>query len=115
MTPTPRYAGTMAGPTAAALRLRGALSEHADSMAAILARYDAANPRVFGSVARGDAGEDSDLDLLVDLAPGGNALLQVAGLGEELTELLGVRVDVVTRDLLRDEVSATALHDAVAV
>ena len=67
-------------------------------------------------MARGDAKEDSDLDLLVDLVPGaGNELLSVAGLAEELSVLLGVRVDVVTAALLRDEVSATALADAVAV
>ncbi len=69
-----------------------------------------------GSVARGEAAESSDLDLLVDLTPdGGNLLLRAAGLAEELSELLGVRVDVVAPALLRDEVSATALADAVAV
>ena len=82
----------------------------------MLGQYGATNPRVFGSVARGDAREDSDLDLLVDLAPGaGNELLRAAGIAEELSELLGVRVDVVAASLLRDEVSATALKDAVAV
>jgi predicted nucleotidyltransferase len=71
---------------------------------------------MFGSVARGEAREDSDLDLLVDLVPGfGNELLRVAGIAEELSELLGLRVDVVAATLLRDEVSATALADAVAV
>lgn len=82
----------------------------------MLDRYDATNPRLFGSAARGDAREDSDLDLLVDLAPGaGNELLRLSGLGEELSELLGVRVDVVAAPLLRDEISAAALEDAVAV
>lgn len=82
----------------------------------MLTRYGATNPRLFGSVARGDARADSDVDLLVDLTPGaGNELLRVAGLGEELSELLGVQVDVVAASLLRDEVSATAAEDAVAV
>ncbi|MGC1208723.1 MAG: hypothetical protein WA880_12280 [Ornithinimicrobium sp.] len=50
------------------------------------------------------------------MTPGsGNELLRVAGLGEELSGLLGVRVDVVAATLLRDEVTATALADAVAV
>lgn len=85
-------------------------------MAEVLDRYAAANPRVFGSVARGDAGEDSDIDLLVDLAPSaGNELLRVAGISEELSDLLGVKVDVAAASLLRNEVSATALADAVAV
>lgn len=82
----------------------------------VLDRYGALKLRMFGSVARGDAREDSDLDLLVDLAPGvGNELLRVSGLAEELSELLGVRVDVVAVPLLSDEVSATALADAVGV
>ena len=110
------YSGVMREPTAATLRLRAALTRHGIRVGAALVRYGATNPRLFGSVARGDAEEDSDLDLLVDLAPGGgNELLRVAGLAEELSELLGVRVDVVAATLLRDKVSATALADAVAM
>ncbi len=79
-------------------------------------RYQAANPGLFGSVARGDATPESDIDLVVDLMPGGgNVLLRVAGIAEELRELLGTHVDVVTAPLLRGEVSASALADAVAV
>ena len=48
-------------------------------------------------------------------AGSGNPLMRVAGLTEELSRLLGVTVDVVAAELLRDEVSATALVDAVAV
>jgi len=79
-------------------------------------RYAATNPRLFGSVARGDATSGSDIDLLVDLSPGGGSeLLRVSGLAEELTVLLGARVDVVAASLLRGEVSSNALGDAVAV
>ena len=79
-----------------------------------MARYGASNPRLFGLVARGDAGECSDVDLLVDLDPsGGNVLLRVAGIGEELSAFLGVRVDVVTDVLLRDHVAASEHADAV--
>jgi predicted nucleotidyltransferase len=100
----------------AALRIQTALARQASRVAEILARYGATNPRMFGSVARGEAREDSDLDLLVDLVPGfGNELLRVAGIAEELSELLSLRVDVVAATLLRDEVSVTALADAVAV
>jgi len=97
-------------------RLRAVLDSHRNRIAELLDRYGATNPRLFGSVARGDAGDDSDLDLLVDLVPGaGNELLRVSGLAEELGELLDVQVDVVAATLLRDEVSASALVDAVAV
>lgn len=64
----------------------------------------------------GDATHDSDIDLMVDLLPGGgNELLRVAGIAEELSQLLGTRVDVVATSLLRSEVSASTMADAVAV
>ncbi|KGN37185.1 nucleotidyltransferase family protein [Knoellia subterranea] len=106
----------MSEPSSASVRLRGALVAHAELVGDLLDRYGATNPRLFGSVARGDAGEHSDVDLLVELTPdGGNDLLRVAGLSEELSSLLHTRVDVVTASLLREEVSVTALADAVAV
>lgn len=112
----PRYSRHMGLPTAATHRLRAALTANRSQVGDVLERYGAHNLRVFGSVARGDAHEGSDLDLFVDLAPGaGNELLRVAGVAEELSGLLGVRVDVVAAPLLRDRVSATALTDAVAV
>ena len=79
----------MSTPTAASLRLRAALEQQSAGVDEVLARYGAVNPRLFGSVARGDAREDSDLDLLVDLTPGaGNELLRVSVISEELSTLL---------------------------
>lgn len=76
-------------------------------MRRLAARYRVANPRVFGSVARGLDREGSDLDLLVDALPGAT-LLDLGGLQVALEDLLGVRVDVRTPlDLpasFRDEV-----------
>jgi predicted nucleotidyltransferase len=106
----------MDGVSATSERLRRSLVERGAEIAVVLEKYAATSPRVFGSVARGDARSDSDLDLLVDLVPGnGNELLRVSGIAEELSEILGVKVDVVAPGLLRDEVSVTALADAVAV
>ncbi|MEJ5946440.1 nucleotidyltransferase domain-containing protein [Pseudokineococcus basanitobsidens] len=106
----------MQQPTLASRRLRAALVSRRADVDEVLERYGAGNLRMFGSAARGDAGDESDLDLLVDLAPSsGNELLRIAGLSEELSDLLGVRVDVVARTLLRAEVSATVIDDAVAV
>lgn len=102
--------------TAESASLRATIAAHRDALDTILERYQAANPRLFGSVARGDATPGSDIDLLVDLMPGGgNELLRVAGIAEELSELLGTRVDVVAASLLRREVSTSALADSVAV
>lgn len=106
----------MPQPTSASRRLRAALASRRVDVDALLKKYGAENLRIFGSVARGDASDESDLDLLVDLAPSsGNELLRLSGLSEELSDLLRVRVDVVARPLLRAEVSATVIADAVAV
>lgn len=109
----PRCMGTLTNESASLL---GAIAAHRVGVEEVLRRYQAANPRLFGSVARGEATADSDIDLLVDLLPdGGNELLRVSGIAEELSQLLGTRVDVVTTSLLRREVSASAMADAVAV
>ena len=102
--------------TAESLALRGAIEVHRGALDEVLQRYGAHSPRLFGSVARGDATSGSDIDVLVDLvATGGNDLLRVAGISEEFSLILGMRVDVVTPSLLREGVSATALADAVAL
>ncbi|MPV38926.1 nucleotidyltransferase family protein [Georgenia subflava] len=96
--------------------LRESIAAHRDELDGVLRRYRARNPRLFGSVARGEATAASDIDILVDLEPdGGNELLRIAGLGEEFSQVLGTRVDVVTPSLLRTRVSETALADAVAL
>ncbi len=101
-------------PTATSRSVRQLIDRDRARVEAVLARYGASNPRLFGSVPRGDAAEGSDVDLLVDLDPSaGNVLLRVAGIGEELSALLGVQVDVVTDVLLREQVAATAHADAV--
>jgi uncharacterized protein len=66
---------------------------------------------VFGSVARGEADSDSDLDLLVDFEPGAS-LLDHIGLFQDLEDLLGVGVDVVARSALKprdDHIRAEAV------
>jgi len=78
----------------------------------VAARYGASNVRVFGSVARGDATLDSDVDILVDLEPG-RSLFDLGALLEELKELLGRNVDVVTRKGLRARLRARVLKEAV--
>jgi uncharacterized protein len=105
----------MSTPTAAAQILLTLVERHRGQIDAVLERYGARNPRIFGSVARGEAGDTSDIDLLVDLDDAGNPLLRVAGIGEELTAILGVRVDVVSDALLRDSVSMTAIADSVSL
>ena len=78
----------------------------------LAARRDLRNVRVFGSVARGEDREGSDVDLLVDVDEG-VGLVAIAGLARELTDLLGVPVDVVPTDSLKRTLRAEALAEAV--
>ncbi len=71
---------------------------------------------VFGSVARGDAGADSDIDLTGDFAPGANlSLVSLASLRAEMSELLGARADLVERSALRTAVREAADREGVRV
>jgi uncharacterized protein len=83
-----------------------------DDILSIAARHGACNVRVFGSVARGDAGRESDVDILVDMEPG-RSLFDLGGLLYDLQALLGVEVDVVTEKGLRPRIRAQVLREAV--
>ena len=75
----------------------------------------ARNVRVFGSVARGDESEGSDLDLLVDFPVRQRGLLPLADLADRISELLELPVDVAAEDALAPEVAARAREDAVSL
>lgn len=76
------------------------------------AKRRAGNVRVFGSVARGDNTATSDVDLLVDL-DAGVGLLDLIGLERELSDLLGVDVDVVPAETLKPRIRERVLREAV--
>lgn len=98
------------------LALRELIAAHRGELDAVMQRYGARNPRLFGSVARGDATRDSDIDILVDLDPAeGNILFRAGGLNDEFRRILGLDVDVFSAELLKGQVSATAAADAVAL
>ncbi len=102
--------------TQPSLDLRDLIEAHRRELDAVMHRYGAKNPRLFGSVARGDATEESDIDILVDLDPAeGNILFRAGGLSDEFRRILGRDVDVFSTELLKGEVSATALSDALAL
>jgi len=72
-----------------------ALELHREAIREIVARHNATNPRVFGSVLHGEDTEQSDLDLLIDATPQ-TTLFDVVRIQKSLRELLGVEVDVLT-------------------
>ena len=74
----------------------------------------ARNLRVFGSVARRQEHESSDIDFLIALEPG-RTLMDLARLELQLEALLGRSVDVVTENSLREPIRSTALREAVLV
>lgn len=76
--------------------------------------YGARDVRLFGSVARGDAGEASDIDLLVTFERG-RSLLDQIGLQQDLEEALGMKVDVVSSGGLSPYIRDAVLAEAVAV
>jgi uncharacterized protein len=87
------------------------LSTHREAILELARSYGARNVRVFGSVARGEAGAESDIDLLVEVEKG-TTLLDVVALWQDLEELLGRRVDLLTEGglspYLRDAIVAEA-------
>lgn len=88
------------------------LRERRDEIFALARRYGASNVRVFGSVARGDAGVDSDIDLIVDLEPD-RSLLDLAGLHLDLMELLDREIDVGTAGSIRERIRDRVLSESV--
>lgn len=85
-----------------------------DEIRALVRKYGADNPRVFGSVARGTDTPDSDIDLVVRFRPG-TSLGDVALLQCDLRELLGVSVEVVSEGGLRGRFGCRVAADAVPI
>ena len=78
----------------------------------IAAQHGASNVRLFGSVARGEARSDSDVDFLVDVGPNHSSWFP-AGLLVDLEDLLGCKVDVVTEAGLHWYIRERVLKEAV--
>lgn len=88
--------------------LRERVEAHREQLVHIVRSLGGRNPRLFGSVARGEDGPDSDVDLMVDLAPG-LGIFALMRIQDEAEQLLGVRVDVVDAAGM----GADAVQDAV--
>ena len=91
-----------------------ALSARREEILRIAAQHGARNVRLFGSVARGEADEQSDVDFLVEMEPG-RTLLDMGGLVMDLRELLGREVDVITERALKPRIRDRVLREAVTL
>ena len=81
-------------------------------MLAIANRYGALEVKLVGSVARGTSTESSDVDLLVTMKPG-SSLLDIIAIKQDLEDLLGRKVDVVTENSISPYIKDEILKEAV--
>jgi uncharacterized protein len=94
-----------------AMRPSIALASKRDLLLALAAARGASRVRVFGSVARGEDHDGSDIDLLVDV-PTGTSLLQIVGLQQDIEDALGMRVDLCTERELHPALRPRILAEA---
>lgn len=96
------------------MRPSQALDLHRERIRQIALSHRVQDIRVFGSTARGEDTEDSDLDLLVE-PTSETTLLDIGAIRFELKQLLGLDIDVLTPDALPDKVRAQVLKEAQPV
>ena len=90
------------------------ISNKRDEILRISAAHGANNLRLFGSVSRGEATEKSDIDILISL-DSGRTLLDIIAMKQDLEDLLGCAVDVVTDDAVSPYIREQILKDAVSL
>jgi uncharacterized protein len=85
-----------------------------ESIVAILTRYDAERIAVFGSYARGDAGDHSDIDILVRFARP-KSLIQIVQIEDEIRKSIHVKVDLVTENAVSPHIAGTIHRDEMVI
>lgn len=94
------------------MKIEETLKSRREEILAITAKYGVRNVRIFGSVVRGEADEESDVDLLVEPLPG-FTLLKSSAMTRELEGILGRKVDVVSERALRERIRDRVIKEAV--
>ncbi len=94
------------------MNINDLLNDKREEIMHLAVKYGARNIRIFGSAARGEASPESDIDFLVTIEKG-RSLLDVIGLSQDLEELMGRKVDVITdggiSPYLRDKIYSEAI------
>ncbi len=99
-------------PEKATMNLSQLIQQKRRQVLEIAEGHGARNVRLFGSVARGETTATSDLDLLIEMEPG-RSLLDIIAIKQDLEELLGCKVDVVTEAAISPYLRDKVLHEAV--
>lgn len=94
--------------------LRSVVEANREAILALAAKHGASDVKLFGSVARGEADESSDIDILVSFEAD-RSLLDHIALQQDLEDLLGAKVDVVSRGGLSHYIRDAVLREAIPV
>lgn len=94
------------------MKLKSLIESYRNEILKIAQRYGARDVRIFGSVARGDDIDQSDVDVLVNMEPG-RSLFDMGGLLMDLEKLLGCKVDLVTEKGRKPRIRDRVLREAV--
>ncbi|MDJ0728609.1 MAG: nucleotidyltransferase family protein [Crocosphaera sp.] len=95
------------------MKLQQLLQEKRQEIIEIAAKHGAYNLRIFGSVARGEETENSDIDLLIDYHLDKITPWFPSGLMQDLQSILGRKVDIVTVNGLKERIKETVLKEAI--
>ena len=90
------------------------IHQRRDEILKIARKYGAISVRIFGSVARGEDGPLSDLDVIVDMKQG-SSLLDIVAIKQDIEDLLGIRVDLVTEAAISPYIKDKVLGEAVTL
>ncbi len=102
----------MSDQTKHGLGIQDIIGDKRDDILRLAAGYGVRNVRIFGSVARGEARPDSDMDLMVDFSEG-STIFDAVGLWQDLTEMMGRDVSVIGEDSPDDPFMQRILKDAI--
>jgi predicted nucleotidyltransferase len=94
------------------MKIEELLQEKRTEILKIAAQYGASNVRIFGSVARGEATANSDIDFLMDIQAGRSLLNRIA-LIQDLEDLLNRKVDVAKPEILHESIREQVLKEAI--
>ena len=97
------------------MKLKRVLLEKREKILQIAAKHGAYNVRIFGSVARGEDDEKSDIDFLIDYDLSKISPWFPSGLMQDLQSILGRKVDIVTVEGLKERIRERVLEEAIAL